>query len=203
VPRVLRSVTLFIALTLTTGVPAYADWYATPAIGWTFGTSAVVPAFPVDIQEGVDRKKLTLGGTGTLLGRGMFGIEGDFSLIFAPFQPNPEDLVKNGRVTTAAGNFVIATPLRFSGVGLRPYASAGPGLLRIAARDDSDTFSFARNMFALNVGGGVIGPLSEKRAVRFDLRYFRSLNGSDHTKTPPVEWSYSFWRASIGVMLKF
>jgi opacity protein-like surface antigen len=129
----------------------------------------------------------------------MLGFEGDFGRV----NRGANSLVLKSNVTTLMGNVVVAVPLSVSGYGLRPFASAGSGLMRATTRDLADVVSFHRNLFALNVGGGVIGPLSDKRAVRFDVRYFRNIRTVGEGGLIENRPSLSFWCASAGFMFKF
>jgi opacity protein-like surface antigen len=190
---------LFLVLFSAAAGPARADWYATPFAGLTFGTGTNF----VDLDQATDKIKFAFGGTVTLLGPGILGVEGDFSMMPGFFQRGPDSLIVHSRVTTLMGNVVVAMPLSVTQYSLRPYASGGAGLMRSAASDKVDLVTFSRNLFGMNAGGGVIGLISDKRGVRFDLRYFRNVKTVGEGSLSTSRASLSFWRASAGVILKF
>jgi hypothetical protein len=58
-------------------------------------------------------------------------------------------------------------------------------------------------MGALRVGGGALGPITDTLGVRFDLSFFRTFAGP--AEDPGVSFgapSLSFWRASVGLVLR-
>jgi hypothetical protein len=111
-------------------------------------------------------------------------------------------LVLTSRVTTLMGNVIVAAPLSL-GYGLRPYGVIGPGLMRAVADDAAGAFPFARNLFALSAGGGLIGLITDERGLRFDLRYFRNIRTVGEGSLDDTRVSLSFWRGTVGVIVKF
>jgi hypothetical protein len=61
------------------------------------------------------------------------------------------------------------------------------------------------NKFGFNVGGGIIGHLSEHTGVRGDVRYLRTAGTSDSDANPfGLDLTrFEFWRASAGLVVKF
>ena len=59
--------------------------------------------------------------------------------------------------------------------------------------------------FGFNVGGGIIGHLSEHTGVRGDVRYLRTAGTSDSDANPfGLDLTrFEFWRASAGLVVKF
>jgi hypothetical protein len=95
---------------------------------------------------------------------------------------------------------VLAAPLHLTRESLRPYASAGWGLMRASA-NPLEGLGYSRNLSAFNVGGGVIGMLSRRTGVRWDVRYLRGIGSSEgDTLTGGVH--LSFWRASMGFVIR-
>ena len=72
---------------------------------------------------------------------------------------------------------------------------ASPIVLAIEAVD--------RNLLALNLGGGAIGILSERVGVRFDLRHTRACGTTRRPRTPQSRVRLSYWRATVGVTLRY
>jgi len=172
-----------------------------PFAGISFGGDTNI----LDLDEATELRKLTWGGTVTVIGRGVFGIEGDFSFIPGFFERDTEaELVSDSQVVTLTGNVVIATPLSWTRQSLRPYFSGGGGLIRTRIRDLADIFTSNRNLVGIDLGGGLIGFFSERVGVRWDVRYFKSV--SDPGDTEDVAYgsaSLSFWRANMALVLKY
>jgi len=79
---------------------------------------------------------------------------------------------------------------------IRPYVSAGGGVLQIDGCDVPCTRSAETFDLGLNGGGGVFVAFRDTVAVRGDVRYFRTL--ADHPELGRPE-NFSFWRVSLGV----
>jgi hypothetical protein len=61
-----------------------------------------------------------------------------------------------------------------------------------------------RNLVGIDLGGGLIGFLSERVGVRWDVGYFESV--SEPAGTRDVAFgsaSLSFWRADVALVLKY
>ena len=131
------------------------------------------------------------------------GLEIDFS--YTPDFFGEEDefvLVADSNVTSLMANLVVAP----GSAPVRPYASAGAGLLRArldggagALFDDVST-----NSFGMNAGAGLFAMFGDHAGIRADIRYFRAL------EDPEVDDDFdlslgnlSFWRATVGVTFKF
>lgn len=182
--------------------PASAETFLTPYLALKFAGSTNI----VDLEGAQGDAKVMYGGSFTLLTAGVLGVEGDFG--FAPrfFERSPSGLVASSNVTTLMGNVVVAVPRSFSNYSLRPFVVGGVGLLHVSLSDVLGAFSLSRNVWGMNVGGGVIGPLTPRTAVRFDLRYFRNLTSGDESTTPTTLFGATqlrFWRASAGVALRY
>jgi hypothetical protein len=100
------------------------------------------------------------------------------------------------------GNVVIAVPQAYTNYSLRPFAIAGVGLLHVGLSDVLGAINVNSNLFALNFGGGVIGPLTPRTGVRFDIRYFRNMTAEDDP-TLFGTTRLAFWRASAGVSIRY
>jgi len=184
---------------------ASADLYFSPFIALKFGgeTTLIDSDQVAGSFEGADKaKKVTWGGNVMWLGSGVLGFEGDIALIPGYFQRDRNgSLVQSSRVITALGNVVIAAPLHLTRESLRPYASAGWGLMRATA-NPTDGLGYSRNLSAFNVGGGVIGMLSRRTGVRWDLRYLRGIGSAEGGGTLTGGAKLTYWRASMGVVIR-
>jgi hypothetical protein len=198
---------LVAALLVALPAPARADWHwdFMPHIGISFGgdTNLVLASDP---QRSEGRKKVVWGGSVGFVGPGIFGLEADFAFAPGYFQDDSatSQLVQSSRVTTLTGNVLVMTPLRWTGYSLRPYAVGGFGLIKASLQDRDDFFTFTRNMRGFDVGGGVVGFLTDRTGVRWDLRYFRTASGEDleHPITFGGAPRLSFWRASMAVVIR-
>jgi len=172
-----------------------------PFAGLSFGGQTNI----IDLDKATKLSKITWGGTVTVIGRGVFGVEGDFSYVPGFFERDTEaELVTDSQVVTLMGNVVIATPLSWTGLSLRPYFSGGAGLIRTHIQDLADIFSSERNLVGIDLGGGLIGFFTERVGVRWDVRYFKSV--SDPGDAEDVAYgsaSLSFWRANMALVLKY
>jgi hypothetical protein len=191
--------------------PASADWYLTPFAAMKFGGSTTL----IDLEnvaggeldpDARRAKKWTWGVTGTWLGTGLLGLEGEFAVIPGYFQtdppPNPQQVLSS-RVTTAVVNVVFAAPLDLTRDSLRPYVSGGFGLMRASTEQAAADLSYTRNLSAAHVGGGVIGMLSRRTGVRWDLRYQRGIGSAEGGGSIGGPARLSFWRASMGVVIRY
>jgi hypothetical protein len=91
-----------------------------------------------------------------------------------------------------------------SGVlGVEGEVAITPGYFQ---RDPSQVLSdaglaYSRNLSAFNLGGGVIGMLSRRTGLRWDLRYLRGIGSGDgDTLTGGARLTY--WRASMAVVIR-
>jgi hypothetical protein len=93
-------------------------------------------------------------------------------------------------------------PKRWTEYSLRPFVSGGFGWLRASQVDISGTLPVESNLGGYNIGAGAVGFLSQRTGLRFDLRYYSSLNRPDQGPVAfgPVHLSYL--TASIGVVLR-
>ena len=97
------------------------------------------------------------------------------------------------------GNVVV--PIRIPGAAnVRPYGTAGLGLIRAVFETAYDLADTDQNNLGFNVGGGVIYSLSGRVGLRGDLRYFRGLV-DENTREGGVFRDYGFWRVTVGVTL--
>lgn len=178
---------------------ATAEWLFTPFLGTSFAPETTFLIF----EEGAGRK-LTLGGSVALLSDGLFGLEADFGHTPGFFQgDDPLGLVLTSRVTTLSGAVVLAAPLALTRESLRPYVVAGVGLMQARSKHAGGLFPVDQDLLAVNLGGGAIGFVSERTGLRFDLRHIKAASGRDGPFARPGISRLSFWRASVGVVLRY
>ena len=183
---------------------ASADLYFSPFIALKFGGETTL--LDVDAVAGSNdaadkAKKVTWGGGVMWLRSGVLGVEGEVALTPGYFQGDPSRVLSS-RVTTLLGNVVLAAPLSLTRESLRPYLSAGWGLMRATSNIPPELgLAYSRNLSAFNLGGGVIGMLSRRTGLRWDLRYLRGI-GSREGDTLTGGARLTYWRASMAVVIR-
>ena len=91
-----------------------------------------------------------------------------------------------------------------TGGGVRPYVSGGVGLLKSHVDDAAGFFTVNNNDFGIDVGGGVAGFFSDNLGLRGDVRYFRSLSDPMEDNEFDIDFgSFDFWRATLGLVIRF
>jgi hypothetical protein len=186
-------------LSCTWPAQASADWLVVPFLGNTFAPETTFLIF----EEGAGRK-LTLGGSVVLISDGILGLEADVGHTPRFFEgSNPLGLVIQSRVTTLSGSIVLAAPLALTRESLRPYVAGGLGLIQARSRNAGGLFPVTQDLLGLNLGGGAIGFLSPRTGVRFDLRRFKAVTGEDGPFARPGVSRLSFWRLTIGAVLRY
>jgi opacity protein-like surface antigen len=178
-------------------VTASADWLFTPNIGAGFGGNS---------RGG---EHLTYGASIGFMGAGVFGFEADLAYTPEFFEGDNDDtdLFNTGdsNVTSLMGNVLIGVPIGGqSGAGVRPYFAGGAGLMKSRVENADALFDVDNNDFGINVGGGVMGFMTDNVGFRGDVRYFRAF-GED-TNNDQIDFDFSdfdFWRATVGVTFRW
>jgi len=151
--------------------------------------------------------------------KGTFGVTFSFGSLIgfefdaARIQLGSEDLPiadLDAHATTLMGNMVVRLPAG----AVRPYGTAGVGLVRVTADVDTsvgdDVLSLEAQDIGWNIGAGVDIFLSPNFGIRTDFRRFRTGDvtfedlldfggGVDELPLP----DFNFWRTTFGVTLKF
>jgi hypothetical protein len=180
---------------------ARADWLFTPNIGAGFGMNSG------DAAAGGEH--LTYGVSLGWMGAGIIGWEADLAYTPEFFEGDDDDpdLLNTGdsNVTSIMGNVLIGIPIGGqTGGGVRPYLAGGAGLLQTRVEDADAVFEVDNNDFGINLGGGVMGFMTDNVGFRGDLRYFRAF-GED-TGNDQVDFDLSdfdFWRGTVGVTFRW
>jgi hypothetical protein len=86
---------------------------------------------------------------------------------------------------------------------LRPYILGGLGLVHVSVQEPVGLFIQTDNSLGLQLGGGALGFITNRTGVRFDLRNVRSLERTTDVITLERESKLSFWRATIGVTIRY
>ena len=193
---------LIVALLLCLCAPvaqAHADWLFTPFVGTSFAGETTF----LVIEEGAG-SRMTLGASVALLGSGILGVEADVGHTPRFFEgDDPRGLVLTSRVTTVGGNVVLAAPLALTRESLRPYLVGGLGLLQARSTHAAGLFPVDKELLGLTVGGGAIGFVTERTGLRFDVRHIKAISGADGPLARPGVSRLSFWRATVGVTIRY
>jgi opacity protein-like surface antigen len=183
---------------LLTAAPARADGFVSPTIGVDFGGNAG------DTLRGAanDSKKINFGAAAGWMGEGIVGVEEDFS--YAPNFYGDGGTVDKTRVLTLMTNLILGVPVGGQhGPGIRPFASAGVGLIGRNITFVNGLNNFSANDFGFDLGAGVMGYFSNNIGLRFDYRYFRNFQSTDSNTIGLEAGHFSFSRASLGVLFRF
>ncbi len=198
----LRVLALGCVVSLGVPAPASAEWHLTPMAGASFLGNTTL----LDPEMGSGKLHLQVGGAATLVGSGVFGVEGIGVFIPAFFRGTPVPLtapLEHARSFALMGNVVVTAPQRWTEYSLRPFVSGGLGLMSASHARNDDLLPVKANLAGYNVGGGAVGFLSARTGLRFDVRYYRSLNRPDEgppMSIGPVQLSY--FTASVGFVLR-
>jgi hypothetical protein len=181
---------------------ADAEWHLTPLVGLTFGGNTSL----FDPDLGTGKIHPNLGGSVSLLGKGLFGVEG--IVVLTPnFFKGDGGLIESSRSLVVMGNVILTAPRRWTEYNLRPFVSGGLGLLQASYEETtSPLLPLSGRFAAFNIGGGAVGFLSSRTGLRFDLRYYSSLPGQGpDTLVPPLtsdKIHVRYMTFSVGLVLR-
>lgn len=198
-PNHRRALVLSVALLCGSTTSARADFLVTPFFGTTFGGRTTL----LDLEVGAaSEQHWVYGGSAGWLSDHVLGVEADFAMAPGFFESDSgTGLVVSSRVTTLSGNVIATLPLSVTRESLRPYITGGVGLIR-ATVEDLIGLNETGNWLGLQLGAGAIGMLSDRTGLRFDLRNMRTFS-RDNTLRGERTSKLSFWRASVGVTLRY
>jgi hypothetical protein len=167
-------------------------------MGATFGGGTTF----VDLEDAAGHPNLAVGVGAMFLGE-MFGTEVEVADAPGFFEAG-KNLVRSSRVTTITGNVVVAAPHRLTEYSLRPYFVGGAGLMSVRTTTLFGVFDVSKVMPELDVGVGVVGFLTNKVGLCWDLRRFQSVGGGgDETGLSFGNERLSFWRATMAVAVRY
>jgi len=184
--------------------PASAEWQIKPFAGATYGgDSTFLLVGPNVLEPNPNHPHLAYGVSGLVLGE-IFGVEVDFGHTPRFFQSTnslPVKVVDSG-VYTLTGNIVVAMPRHLTQYTLRPYLVGGAGLMHIAYETDGNVIQVSERLQTMDLGAGVTGFVTRRVGVSWDVRYFRSINGTIQNGVSIESERLSFWRASMAVAIR-
>jgi hypothetical protein len=197
----------FVRATILTGaclgassLPAHADLIFTPFVGKTFGAQQTLT-----LLGNVDKQTWIVGGSAAWLTSNFLGAEVDFGYAPGFFKSDQLLLAGGSKVVSLTGNVILAVPLSVTRESLRPYVSGGFGVIHAGADTIAGTAvsTLDASRLAISIGGGAIGFLTPRAGVRFDLRHVRSAANGVETSTLLTVPQLGYWRATIGVAIRY
>jgi opacity protein-like surface antigen len=204
--KLIATASLILIALVATPSKASADWLFTPYVGYNWGGSANFINFS-DVDDEFEQRA-NFGVSLGWMGAGVLGFE--FDLGFTPnFFENttgPSDFeFGKSNVTTLMGNLIVGVPIGGQhGVGFRPYAVGGVGLIRSSVGGADDFFEVDSNDWGINVGAGAIFFFSDRFGLRGDVRYFRALTDTEPEDLLDVGLGgFHFWRGTLGATFRF
>jgi opacity protein-like surface antigen len=206
----LRKLAIASALVLTvfaaTPAKASADWLFTPFVGLNWGGTASF-SDAADFEDEFEQKG-NFGASLAYMGGGIAGFEIDFGYspnFFQNTTGNGDFEFGDSNVTTLMANLTVGAPIGGqSGIGIRPYASGGVGIIKSRVDDAEQFFNVDSTDWGFNVGAGLAGFFTDNIGLRGDLRYFRSLQDNEPDDEFDVALSdFRFWRGTVGVTFRF
>jgi hypothetical protein len=205
----LRAVEILAAFLCVLALPrtVAAEWHITPLIGFTFAGKTTL----IDPQVATGKRHADFGGAVTLLGAGVLGAEaivvltpGFFQTEHTPLEADVSPVaISSSRTLAVMGNIVLTTPRRWTEYFLRPIVSGGFGILRASSTEAvAEVLPLHLNLAGFNIGGGAIGFFSQRTGVRFDLRYYSTVHGTDHGPVAIGDVHLRYMTASVGVVIR-
>src|SRR5215204_1176894 len=144
-----RTLALSLLLGAVAPAPARADGMIIPFIGVNFGGNS-----GKDLSRAIDVERFDWGASFSFMGAGVLGIEADIA--HSPDFYGRTD-IGGSSVLTATGNLLIGIPIGGqTGVGIRPYALAGLGMIRSKIDAFGDLLSLDDTKPAWDFGGGAM-----------------------------------------------
>jgi outer membrane protein with beta-barrel domain len=181
-------------------VQARAEGYISPWVATNAGTGFNGSNLGNSFNNG----RVGVGTQVGAMGKGIIGAELDLG--WSPSFFGTTNDFGNNSVMNVMGNLIVGVPVGGTrGGGVRPYVTAGLGLLRTQIDGGTiATVSSSNNDLGWNAGGGVMGFFSDHFGVRGDVRYLRNIQNNS-TSVTDINFdpgNFHFWRASIGVVLR-
>lgn len=185
---------------------ASADWLFTPFVGINWGGTGNF-SDAGDLEDEFEQKG-NFGASLAYMGGGIAGFEIDFGYSPNFFQNTTGDgdfEFGDSNVTTLMANLTVGAPVGGqSGMGIRPYASGGVGIIKSRVDDAEQFFNVDSTDWGFNVGAGLAGFFTDNIGLRGDIRYFRSLQDNEPDDEFDVALSdFRFWRGTVGVTFRF
>jgi hypothetical protein len=167
-------------------VPAYADGFVTPFLGYNFGGDSLNCVSLTTCQDKHLNFGMSLGSTNPVA-----GLEEDFS-----FAKNFYDTSTDSSVLTIMTNVRLSLPIG----PIQPYLVGGIGLIRPHASNNPFQVFTSKSAFGTDLGGGLTIMLGPGVGVRGDIRRF---NATGLRLFLFSGARVDFWRASAGITFRY
>jgi hypothetical protein len=189
-----KALILTATVALVAPAQARAEGYVVPWVGANWGSG-----------NNVDNGRAAFGVNAGAMGAGIIG--GEVAFGYSPSFFGTKNDFGNNTVLDLMGNLIVGIPIGGThGGGIRPFVTAGLGLLR--TQIDGGTLvrvSSDNNMLGWNAGAGVMGYFSDHIGLRGDLRYtrgFEDLNTGNNVIDLAGNNQLHYWRVSAGVVIR-
>lgn len=143
------------------------------------------------------------GAAAGFMGGGIFGVELDVAYTNKFYGEGA--MLSDNSLLTIVPSLILGVPVGGQqGLGVRPYATAGVGMVRRNLKS-SGVNVFDGSDLAYSVGGGVMGYFSDHVGLRADYRYVRNFE-VDNVSVADIDLSqgnFDFSRAALGLLLRF
>jgi opacity protein-like surface antigen len=178
---------------------ARADGFVSPFLAVNFGGEAG-GTFNDNVD---DRSRATIGGNLGFMSGGVLGLELDVAHTKNFYGKG--NAIGDNSLLTVMPVVIFGVPVGGQrGPGLRPYATAGVGMMRRALSiGGSDVFDGSD--LAYTLGFGVMGYFSDHVGMRADYKYFRNFE-VDQTSLTHIDFqrgTFDFSRAGVGLLFRF
>ena len=193
-----RTLALAVLLGVLAPAAARADGLIVPFAGVNFGGNS-----GNELAHAIDAQRFNWGVSLAFMGAGVLGLEADIAHTSDFF--GKTDL-GGSSVLTATGNLLVGIPIGGQqGVGFRPYALVGLGVIRSKVDVLGDVLRLDNSELAWDFGGGAMFFFGSHLGLRADLRYFRTFGDVDFDLVDIIAepQSLDFARASAGLILRF
>ena len=184
-----RIVAFVLVCLAVSAVPARADGFISPFIGFNFGGDSANCLGFSNCEDRRNNWGVSLGTMG-----GVFGFEADIG--YAPQFFGKTDTGDNA-VLTVMSNLMVIIPAG----PIRPYGVVGLGLIRSHAQLNSSLTDFSQNTLGYDIGGGLNIFFVHSFGIRGDVRHMHTLQ--DVTLGVFQNQPLDFWRGSAGVTFRF
>jgi opacity protein-like surface antigen len=193
-----RTLSLGLLLGLAAPAVARADGLFVPFIGVNFGGNS-----GSELSAAIDAERLDWGVSLAYMGAGVLGLEADIAN--SPDFFGKTDL-GGSSVLTATGNLLLGIPIGGQqGVGFRPYALVGLGVIRSRVNTFGDPLRRDESDLAWDFGGGAMFFFGTHVGLRAEVRYFRTFGDLDFGLLDLIDrrGKLDFARGSTGLILRF
>jgi hypothetical protein len=169
---------------------AYADGFFSPFAGVNTASSTGI------------NKRGDYGFDAGWMGGGIIGGEIDFG--FTPSYFGDSNIIGTNNVWDLMGNVIVGVPVGGQhGAGIRPYVTAGFGLLKQHISAHGVVSEINNNDPGFNIGAGVMGFFGDHIGLRGDLRYFRDVHNNSDSNSLNIDFGgFHYARATIGLVLR-